>query len=58
MAKEGNGPKALVMQEVEAIIAVGCIIGEIPAVDLIDIDKIETGMQLSVDADNGTVEIK
>ncbi|MHA1214034.1 MAG: DUF126 domain-containing protein [Candidatus Hodarchaeales archaeon] len=58
MAKTGKGPKALILKDCEAIVAVGCIIGEIPCVDKIDIEKIETGMILRVDADAGEVTIK
>jgi predicted aconitase with swiveling domain len=58
MAKTGKGPKALVLQDCEAIVAVGTIISELPCVDQIDVSKIETGMQLEVDGDNASVEIK
>jgi predicted aconitase with swiveling domain len=58
MAKTGKGPKALILQDCEAIVAVGTIISELPCVDQIDVSKIETGMQLEVDGDNATVEIK
>ncbi|MHA1444915.1 MAG: DUF126 domain-containing protein [Candidatus Hodarchaeales archaeon] len=55
MAKTGKGPKALVLHDCEAIVAVGCIISEIPCVDQIDISQISTGMNITVDADNKTV---
>ncbi|MFX1251948.1 MAG: DUF126 domain-containing protein [Promethearchaeota archaeon] len=58
MAKRGTGPKALILKECEAIVAVGCIIGGIPCVDHIDIEKISSGMQISIDAENATVEVK
>lgn len=58
MAKTGKGPKALVLQECEAIVAVGCIIGEIPCVDKIDTTKITTGSKIVVDAGNGVVEME
>jgi predicted aconitase with swiveling domain len=58
MAKTGKGPKALVLHDCEAIVAVGAIISELPCVDQIDVTKIETGMQLEIDGDSGTVEIK
>jgi predicted aconitase with swiveling domain len=57
LAKTGKGPAAIINQETEAIVAVGCIISEIPAVDKIPIDKINTGQRLQVDATNGLVEI-
>ncbi len=58
MAKTGKGPKALVLNDCEAIVAVGAIISELPCVDQIDVSKIQTGMQIHVDGDNGTVEIE
>ncbi|MFX0086635.1 MAG: DUF126 domain-containing protein [Candidatus Hodarchaeota archaeon] len=58
MAKTGTGPKALILKECEAIVAVGCIISDLPCIDQIDTDKIETGMNLSLDAENGIVEIQ
>ena len=56
MAKTGKGPKALVLKDCEAIVAVGCIISDIPCVDQIETEKIETGMEIVLDADNSTVE--
>jgi predicted aconitase with swiveling domain len=58
MVKTGTGPKALILKECEAIVAVGCIISDLPCIDQIDTDKIETGMKLSLDAENGIVEIQ
>ena len=58
MAKTGTGPKALILEDCEAIVAVGCIISDLPCIDQIDVEKIETGMNLSLDAENGIVEFK
>jgi predicted aconitase with swiveling domain len=58
MAKTGKGPKALILNDCEAIVAVGTIIAEIPCVDQIDVSKLQTGMHLVVDADNAVIEIK
>ena len=49
--------KALVHNDCEAIVAVGTIISELPCVDQIDVTKIQTGMKISVDGENGTVKI-
>ena len=57
MAKTGKGPKGMILQDCEAIVAVGCIIGDIPCVDHIDTSKITTGMKIKMDAENATVEI-
>lgn len=53
----GVAPAAIVNAECETITAVGCIISEIPCVDHIPIEEIETGMQVVVDARAGFVEI-
>jgi len=58
MAKTGKGPKALILQECEAIVAVGCIIGEIPCVDQIDTNQITTGSKVVIDAGAGVVEVE
>ena len=57
LATTGKGPVAIVNQQTETIVAVGCIISEIPAVDRIPINEIKTGQQLRIDATKGLVEI-
>ncbi len=57
LAKTGKGPVAIINQQTETIVAVGCIIAEIPAVDRIPINEITTGQQLRIDAAKGLVEI-
>ncbi len=56
---KGNraAPAAVINAECETITAVGCILAEIPCVDQIPIEQLETGMVLAVDAEKGTVEI-
>jgi len=53
----GMAPAAIINAECETITAVGCIIAEIPCVDLVDIGEIETGKTLTVDGYRGEVEI-
>lgn len=53
----GKAPAAIINAECETITAVGCIISEIPCVDHIEIDQIESGETLLVDAKKGQVEI-
>lgn len=48
-------PAAIINADCETITAVGCIISEIPCVDQIDIQMIETGMVIALEA--GIVEI-
>src|SRR5512134_149711 len=57
LKKAGLAPAAIVNAEAETITAVGCIISDIPCVDRIPIEKIRTGMQVSVDGENGVVGI-
>lgn len=57
LKKAGLAPAAILNAEAETIIAVGCIISDIPCVDRIPIEKIRTGMQVNVDGERGTVEI-
>ena len=58
LKKAGKAPAAIINKECETIVAVGAIISEIPCVDHIEIEKIEDGMKVKVDADNGSVEIE
>ena len=58
LKRNGKAPLAIVNKECETIVAVGCIISEIPCVDRIEIEKIKTGMKVKVDAENGIVEIE
>jgi len=57
LKKAGLAPAAIVNAESETITAVGCIISDIPCVDHISIEQIETGMQASVNGESGMVEI-
>jgi len=58
MMKNKTAPAAIINKEIDTIIAVGCIISEIPCVDKIDINKIKTGQKLIVNGMEGTVEVK
>ena len=58
MKKNNTAPVAIVNEEIDTIIAVGCIISEIPCVDKIDISNIKTGQKIIVDGSKGTVEVK
>lgn len=57
MRKAGTAPVALLNRECETIVAVGAIIAEIPCLDRIDIDRVRDGVEVTVDADKGRVEI-
>lgn len=58
MKKNNTAPAAIVNKQIDTIVAVGCIISEIPCVDQIDIDNIKTGQTVSVNGLEGTVEVK
>ena len=58
MKKNNTAPVAIVNKEIDTIIAVGCIISEIPCVDKINIDDIKTGQHLIVNGNEGIVELK
>ncbi|MBN1214725.1 MAG: DUF126 domain-containing protein [Candidatus Lokiarchaeota archaeon] len=58
MKKGNNAPLAIINETIDTIIAVGCIISEIPCVDKIDISKIKTGQRVTVDGTNGIVKIE
>jgi len=58
MKKNNMAPAAIVNKEIDTIIAVGCIISEIPCVDKINTDMIKTGQTIIVNGSEGTVEVK
>ncbi len=58
LKRNGKAPLAIINKECETIVAVGCIISEIPCVDKIDIEKIKTGDTVSVNAEEGIVELE
>jgi hypothetical protein len=58
LKKNGVAPAAIVNKSTETIVATGVILAGIPCVDKIEIEKINTGDKLLVDADNGIVEVE
>ncbi len=57
LKKNGLAPAAIINKDCETITAVGCIISEIPCIDQIEIETLETGMVLLVNGEEGTVEV-
>jgi predicted aconitase with swiveling domain len=57
LKKNGVAPLAIVNAQCETITAVGCIIAEIPCVDLIPIEQIANGVTLRLDGEQGSVEV-
>ena len=58
LKRNGVAPAAIVNKETETIVATGAILAGIPCIDKIDIDKINTGDKLRVDANNATIEVE
>jgi predicted aconitase with swiveling domain len=58
MKKNNTAPAAIVNKQIDTIIAVGCIISEIPCVDKIDVNELKNGQKLFVNGSEGTVEVK
>ena len=58
MKKNNTAPAAIVNKQIDTIIAVGCIISEIPCVDKIDVNEIKSGQRLFVNGSEGTVEVR
>lgn len=52
----GLAPAAIVNAECETITAVGCIIAEIPCIDHIPIEELQTGRRILVSGEEGTIE--
>ena len=52
----GKAPLAIINSECETITAVGCIIAEIPCVDQVPIDELQSGMRVAVDGERGIVD--
>jgi predicted aconitase with swiveling domain len=57
LKKAGLAPAAIINANCETITAVGCIIAEIPCVDRIPIEQLETGLRVKVDGEVGLVEV-
>jgi uncharacterized protein len=53
----GLAPAAIVNESCETIVAVGCIIAEIPCVDQVDVGSLSMGERLRVDGESGVVEV-
>lgn len=57
LKRAGKAPLAIINAECETITAVGCIISEIPCVDQIPIEQIESGQYVCIDGEKGTVKV-
>jgi len=57
LSKRGLAPAAIIVQEADAVIAVGAVIANIPMIDRVDISQIKTGDTVQVDGEKGTATI-
>ena len=57
LSKAGKAPLAIINQSTDPVVAVGCIISEIPTVDQINIEELKTGQKVRVDADKGAISV-
>ena len=57
LSKAGKAPLAIVNTTMDPVVAVGCIISEIPAVDQIDIGELNNGQRVEVDAESAVVTV-
>jgi len=53
----GKAPLAIINAECETITAVGCIIAEIPCVDRVPIEQLQSGQKVVVNGERGIVSI-
>jgi predicted aconitase with swiveling domain len=58
MKKNNMAPAAIINEQIDTIVAVGCIISEIPCIDKIDINNIKTGQKIVVNGSEGIIEVK
>lgn len=57
VVKNGVGPVGIINKEAESIVVIGAIVAELPMVDRVEIEQIETGDHVVLDAFQGIVEI-
>lgn len=57
LLRAGKAPIAIINAECETIIAVGCIIAEIPCVDQVPIEELKSGQKVEVDGERGLVVV-
>ena len=58
LKKNGLAPAAIINASCETIIAVGCIIAEIPCLDQVDLSQLDSGMPLTMNADQGWITFR
>lgn len=57
LVKKGLAPKAIINRKADPVIVVGAVIANISMIDQVEINRIETGDLVKVDAYKGIVEV-
>lgn len=57
VVKNGVGPAGIINKKAESVTVIGAIIAELPMVDQVDIEEIETGDYVYLDATNGAIRV-
>ena len=57
LAKRNLAPKAIINQTADPVVVVGAIISDVPMLDQINIEQINTGDTVEVDAKKGIIKI-
>lgn len=57
LAKNNAAPKAIINRIGDPVVVVGAIIGEIPMLIDVDIDLLNDGMMVEIDADRGIIKL-
>lgn len=55
--KRGVGPAGIINREAESIVIIGAIVSNLPMVDQIDLNEIETGDYIVMNATTGVVQV-
>ena len=58
LKKNNKAPAAIINKKCDPIVAVGCIISEIPCIDQIETEKIPKDALLEVNGDDASIDIK
>jgi len=58
VVKNGYGPAGIINVMAESIVVIGAIVAELPMIDQIDINKINTGDQVYLNAGEGFAEVE
>lgn len=58
LVKNGVGPAGIINAEADSVVVIGAIVADLPMIDHININEIETGDHLIIDGEKGTVKVE